>query len=255
MLTQTTIAPRGWLHTLDPRSKMAVCAVGIILVLTADALPLLLALCVATLLLLSSHISPRRIRAIGLSLAPLITIVLITWPLFYSRGDDVWLAWLFMRITRDGVLGGITTTLRILALVYVVALLATTTNQADLIRALVKLRLPYALGLTIALSLRYIPTLYLLYETVTDAQRARGWDMPKSNLLTRAQGYLPVLIAVLIGALRLSDQTAMALHARGFDANRPRIYYREIQFGRMDWWLTLTSFAIAALLIAYRLLV
>jgi energy-coupling factor transporter transmembrane protein EcfT len=46
-----------------------------------------------------------------------------------------------------------------------------------------------------------------------------------------------VLIAVLIGAIRLSDQTAMALMARGFDAHQPRVLYREVKFKTRDWWV------------------
>ena len=141
----------------------------------------------------------------------------------------------YRRITQGGVLGGVTTALRILALVYVLALLAATTNQASMISALLKLRMPYAWGLTISMSLRYIPTLYGLYQTVTEAQSARGWSAPRGNLIKQGRGYLPVLIAVLIGALRLSDQTAMALTARGFDAHQKRTPYRAVRFRPADW--------------------
>ncbi|TMC50385.1 MAG: energy-coupling factor transporter transmembrane protein EcfT [Chloroflexi bacterium] len=236
-----------WLQALDPRSKMLLCLAGVVYVLNASP-PLLLAIsALAMLLLLSSRIALRQVRTIGSTLIPLIVTVLVTWPLFYSRGTDVWFAWAFVRITRDGVEGGISTALRIVALVYVLALLAATTDQARLIRALVKLGLPYVWGLTVSMALRYIPTLYTLNQTVVEAQRARAWDVPRGNPLKVARAYLPVLIAVLIGAIRLSEQTTMALTARQFDAHRPRIYYREVTFRPADW--LLSALAVAALLL------
>ena len=229
---------------------MAFCAVGLVFVLSAPPPALVIALCGSIALLLSSRVSLRQVRAIGVSLTPLITLVLITWPLFYSRGDEVWLVWWVIRITRDGVLGGVTNALRILALVYTLALLASTTDQARMVRALVKLGLPYAWGLTISMSLRYIPTLYGLYHTVAEAQMARAWNPPAGNPLQRAQGYLPVLITVLIGAIRLSDQTAMALTARGFEANKPRVWYRELSLTAADWAVIAVSVVGLAAIIA-----
>ena len=102
-------------------------------------------------------------------------------------------------------------------------------------------------GLTVSMALRYIPTLYSLHQTVVEAQRARAWVVPRGNPLKVARAYLPVLIAVLIGAIRLSEQTAMALTARQFDPRRPRIYYREVTFRRADWLLSVL--AVAALLL------
>jgi energy-coupling factor transport system permease protein len=224
-----------WLQTLDPRSKLALVSAGVVVALRTNAAGLAVVLVAAALLLLSSRVSLRRVVAVGRNLTPLVVLVLISWPLFYSHTGDIWFDWSIVRITQGGVLGGITTALRILALVYVLALLAATTNQASMISALLKLHMPYAWGLTISMSLRYIPTLYGLYQTVTEAQSARGWSAPRGNLVKQGRGYLPVLIAVLIGALRLSDQTAMALTARGFDAHQKRTPYRAVHFRPADW--------------------
>jgi energy-coupling factor transport system permease protein len=231
------------MHTLDPRSKMVLALVGVVCVLNARAWWLLVIFISTCLLLISARLTPRHMLAIGRNLTPLIVLVLITWPLFYGQGDEVWFAWWFIRLTRAGVVGGITTALRILSLVYVLALLAATTNQAQMVSALRQLRVPYAWALTISLSLRYIPTLYGLYRTVTEAQLARAWSVPQGHFVQRARGYLPVLIAVLIGAIRLSDQTAMALMARGFDAQQPRILYRVVKFQTRDWWVAALSLA------------
>src|SRR5438105_15786650 len=102
----------GWLQALDPRSKLALIAAGLMLAFRSDAPRLALLAAAAIALLLSSRLSPRRVLSIGTSLAPLITLVFITWPLFYSRGDDVWFAWSIVCITLDGAAGGVKSELR-----------------------------------------------------------------------------------------------------------------------------------------------
>jgi energy-coupling factor transport system permease protein len=244
-----TGAVSPWLQALDPRSKLALVSAGAVVALRSDATGLTVVIVVAALLLLTSRVSPRRVVAVGRNLTPLIVLVMISWPLFYSHSGDLWIEWGIVRITQGGVLGGITTALRILALVYVLALLAATTSQASMISALLKLRMPYAWGLTISMSLRYIPTLYGLYQTVTEAQSARGWSAPRGNLVKQGRGYLPVLIAVLIGALRLSDQTAMALTARGFNSHQQRTPYRAVHFRPADWLILAISVMMVLVLV------
>lgn len=243
---------RGWLHDLDPRSKLAFGAAGVAAVFALPPAGLIAVLALAVALLLSSRVGVQRVRTIGTSLIPLIVLILLTWPLYNPIGSDVLLAWGIVRVTRDGVLGAVAIGLKIVALIYVLSLIVATTDQARMVRAMVKLGLPYALGLMLGMSMRFIPTLYGLYHTVTEAQSARGWNPPAGNPVARARGYLPVLVTLLIGAIRLSDQTAMALTARGFDAAKPRTWYREVRFGRGDWFVLVVSVLVAAGVVWWR---
>ena len=100
---------------------------------------------------------------------------------------------------------------------------------------MVKLGLPYTWGLTISLALRFLPAIEDLFHKVRDAQSARGW-VAEGNLFKRVREYIPILVAVLIGTLRMSDQLTLALAARGIEGARPRSTWRELRMAPRDWW-------------------
>jgi energy-coupling factor transport system permease protein len=110
-----------------------------------------------------------------------------------------------------------------------------TTDPTQLVRGLVKLGLPYPWGLTVGLSIRYLPTTYGLFVTVSEAQQARGWIIDQGNLIQRARSYLPILVATIIAALRLSDNLGLALAARGLNYPAQRTVLHDIHFRPLDW--------------------
>src|SRR5438067_1849778 len=83
-----------------------------------------------------------------------------------------------------------------------------------LVQGLVRLGMPTSWGLVLAMALRYPGTLQALYFTVRDAQRSRGLRLEGRGLLGRVRPQLPVLIAMLVAALRSIEGLAMALEAR-----------------------------------------
>jgi len=48
-------------------------------------------------------------------------------------------------------------------------------------------------------------------QTVVDAQRSRGLELDKGNLLKRVRNYIPILIPLLLIAIRRSLELAEAL--------------------------------------------
>jgi energy-coupling factor transport system permease protein len=139
-----------------------------------------------------------------------------------------------VRITTQGLFQGLSTALRINALAFVFLVLLFSTDQARLVRGLVKLGLPYEWGLTLAIALRYLPTLYGIYTTVSEAQQARGWVVGEGSFVQRIKSYLPILVAVIVTALRLADNLSMALSARGFQSGARRTYLRDLELSLAD---------------------
>jgi energy-coupling factor transport system permease protein len=118
------------------------------------------------------------------------------------------------------------------------------------VRSLVRLGLPYNAGLVLAISLRYIPTFYGLYNTVSEAQQARALDLTKGSFLHRLRQYLPILVAMLISALRTADKLARALESRALGyTGAQRSSYRDIAFRPVDYvYLGVVLLAFAAVL-------
>jgi energy-coupling factor transport system permease protein len=120
------------------------------------------------------------------------------------------------------------------ALAFAFLVLLFSTDQARLVRGLVKLGLPYEWGLTLAIALRYLPTLYGIYTTVSEAQQARGWVIGEGRFVQRIKSYLPILVAIIVTSLRLADNLSLALAARGFQSGDKRTHLRELKLGPAD---------------------
>ena len=76
--------------------------------------------------------------------------------------------------------------------------------------------------MTLALALRYLPVFSGLFAQVRDAQAARGLNLEERRFWQRLRAYRPVLVAMVILALRQSEQLGWALEARALGAQGVR---------------------------------
>jgi energy-coupling factor transport system permease protein len=224
----------SWLHGLDPRVKLMGAVVGsAVAFLLPGPLALLIYLALVIGVMRLGHVPIKRIRWALRSLLPLTVLILLIQPWFVADGRELF-ALGPARLTT----GGITVALVIAIRANVLALLALlplfTTRHDDLVRGLVQIGLPYNWGLTITLALRYIPIAASLYTTIRQAQEARGLDVTRGGILTRARQFVPVLTALVIQSVRLSDYLAMAMTVRGLNSG-PRTERRVLTMQRADW--------------------
>lgn len=228
----------SWLHRLDPRPKMwAILLAGVVGLMFKQIGVLAGLLLLAHLALLSARIPADRIRWLWSRLVPLLAMILILQPLFAPGPGPDLVSLGPLRLTLTGILGGASFALRAAALAFVVAILLLTTDPTQLVQGMVKLGLPYSWGLTVGLAIRYLPTTYGLFVTVREAQQARGWMTDRGNLLQRVRSYLPILVATIIAALRLSDYLGLALAARGLGYPARRTVWHDIDMKLADWLL------------------
>jgi energy-coupling factor transport system permease protein len=243
----------SWLHRLDPRTKLwTVLLAGTAGLIYRQIGVLACLLILAHLVLLSARIPASRIGWLWRRLAPLLVMILILQPIFVpGPGPDLF-AFGPLRITQSGILEGISFALRAATLAFVAAALLLATEPNDLVQGLVKLGLPYPWGLTVGLAIRYLPTTYGLYVTIHEAQQARGWIVGKGNLIQRARSYLPILVATIIAALRLSDGLGLALAARGLDYPVRRTVLNDVCMATADWFAIALATLLFAGLVALR---
>lgn len=230
---------RSWLHRLDPRVKLWGVVVGFVM---AFLLPYLLTqlffLGALHALLLGCGIPWRSLRNLWRQMTLLIILILILQP-FLRPGGAVIFSLGALRLTVAGLYYAGMIAARVAALAFVSSGLLFTTDQTRLIQALVRLGIPYTWGVTLSLTLRFLPAIQSLFVGVREAQSARGWT-PHGSLLQRMREYLPVLVAVIIGTLRLSDQLTLALATRGLTAREPlarhsRTTWHDLRMQRGDW--------------------
>lgn len=228
----------SWLHRLDPRTKLwAALLLGTAGLMSRHVAVLAGLLLLAHLAMLSAHIPAGQIRWLWIRLAPLLLVILILQPVVSPGPGPDLLRLGPVRITGDGLGEGVSFALRAAALAFIAAVLLLTTEATELVQGLVKLGLPYPWGLTIGLAIRYLPTTYGTFVAVSEAQQARGWILGQGSLMKRLRSYVPILVATLIGAIRLSDNLGLALAARGLGYPARRTTLHDIRFGVMDWFV------------------
>jgi energy-coupling factor transport system permease protein len=87
-----------------------------------------------------------------------------------------------------------------------------------------------------------------LFYQILEAQQSRGLMLPRRNPFRAARAYVPVLVPLLIHALRSVDNLSLALQSRGFGTARKRTSRRQLRVQGRDWlFLILTWAAIAGL--------
>jgi energy-coupling factor transport system permease protein len=224
------------LHQLDPRVKLWCTLLGMVGVfILPNLLGQLLFLVGVHLLLLLAGIPWRTLGRIWRQMALLILLILLIQPFFQPTGPLIF-ALGPLRLTVGGTGNALRLALRAVSIAFVMGGLLFTTAQPALVRALVRLGLPYTWGLTVSLALRFLPAIQGLFRAVRDAQASRGW-IAEENLIKRIKNDIPVLVAVMIGTLRMSDQLTLALAARGLETMRERSTWRELRMAPRDWLL------------------
>jgi len=204
-----------WLHRLDPRVKLA-------FVIEATALLFLwpsiwtavgmIAFC--SIVLWLTHIPAAQIGRVWRTLAPLMVMVFVLTALFAGGPGQVLFPIGPLRVTIGATYRGALLATRLLALALIFFFWLFTTDQATMVRGFLALRIPYDWGLTLALALRYLPIFAGLFQQVREAQQARGLDLEQRSFWQRLSAYRPVLISMVISALRHSEHLGWALEAR-----------------------------------------
>lgn len=226
----------SWLHRLDPRVKLAAVGCGTALLLSWGNLPLLLATLLGLhLLLWRAGVPGEKVRWAWGVLLPVTVMIPLLWPLFSPEPGALLWAWGPIQVSVPSLLLGTVTALRVDALAFLYFAWLFSTDQGNLIRGFVRLGLPYPWGLTVAIALRYLPTFYGVYLSVRDAQQARGLVLGVGHPIRRLRAFMPILVAVIIQALRTTENLARALEARGFGGPHPRTCLREIHMRPADW--------------------
>jgi len=230
------IPGRSWLHRLDPRVKLWGALLGMVsLFLLPKPLQQLFFLLGLHLLLRAVGIPWRSVLWLWRQTKVLLIFILVLQPFFVPSGPAL-VTLGPLRVTAGGLESAVFLALRTMSMTFIAAVLLFTTEQGALVQAFVRLGLPYVWGLTLSLTLRFLPAINALFLSVREAQSARGW-VAEGNFLQRARGYLPVLVAVVIGTLRVSDQLTLALAARGLGSSMQRTVWRDLRMRSEDWWV------------------
>jgi len=212
------------LHRLDPRVKIISSLLGILAMILFNS-PYLLFILFALLSLslkFFGKIGFKEQMKVLKPLTPLIIITIVIWPFILEP-------------RTFGLFIGLGYALRLASMAMITFGLLMTTTQRELILGFIKLKMPYEIGLTLTIALRYIPTLFSLAQTIIDAQRSRGLELEKGSFFSRIKNTVPILIPLIIASIKTAHELSIALESRAFGASKRRTFLYTIKMRRKDY--------------------
>ena len=96
--------------------------------------------------------------------------------------------------------------------------------------------LPPEMGVALMLGFATVGILSTQTKQITNAQKARGYDVQPKNIIARVKVLTALLIPIFLATLERSQDISIAILSRGFDYNiSERTYRREFSFRRDDY--------------------
>jgi energy-coupling factor transport system permease protein len=143
-------------------------------------------------------------------------------------------------------------TLRFVVLVESFSVFFLTTSPDHLGLALEQSRVPYEFAFAFTTAVRFVPVLAEEAQTIMDAQKARGLELEKGGLLKRIRNYIPVLIPLIVSAIRRSLELAEAMESRAWGASKKRTNLFALRLHKGDYVLiAITAVILAAAIYCY----
>ena len=255
MLSNITIGQyypaKSLLHRMDPRMKVILTAVFIVLIFLANnfaSMALVLAFLGITVAL--SRV-PLKMILRGLKAIVIIVVFTSVLNLFYVQGGKTLVDFWIVHITTKGVYTALFMAIRIMALIISSSLLTYTTTPTNLTDGLERLLSPLRYlrvpvhDMMMTIALRFIPTLIDEVGRIMNAQKARGADLETGNLFQRAKALVPIFIPLVIPAFRRAYDLAFAMDCRCYRGGEGRTRMKRMQLAFRDFG---SLFAMAAVL-------
>lgn len=191
------------------------------------------------------RLSPRRL---GAGVAPLWVFALgvgVANTLFAAANTDPASTLLVVlgpvRLTVEGLVGGVGVAARVVAVVAVGVVYGQTTDSTRLVDSLVQqARAPERFAYGALAAYQAIPRLAEQLTTLRQARRIRG---------LRTGWHPRMAVGLLVLAIRHGDRMALAMDARGFGSG-PRSRFREVRWSSLDALMAVGAIVVAALAVA-----
>ena len=236
------------IHNLDPRVKFIyVCAVFVAAILFGEILPLIALFLMSIPFVLLAGVQKEWLRSLrgAAFLAAFIFLVNIA-SSFFTSGYV---------LTAVAVETAAAMTLRFVVLVESFSVFFLTTSPDHLGLALEQSRVPYEFAFAFTTAVRFVPVLAEEAQTIMDAQKARGLELEKGGFLKRIRNYVPVLIPLIVSAIRRSLELAEAMESSAWGATKKRTNLYALKLHRGDFALLVINVAVLAVAIYVRLYV
>jgi energy-coupling factor transport system permease protein len=145
--------------------------------------------------------------------------------------------------------------LRFLVLVESFSVFFLTTSPDHLSLALEQSHVPFEFTFAFTTAVRFVPVLAEEAQTIMDAQKARGLELERGSFMKRIRNYIPILIPLIVSAIRRSLELAEAMESRAWGAAKKRTNLYVLKMRRGDLVLIIISVVLLVTAVYVRLFV
>jgi energy-coupling factor transport system permease protein len=107
---------------------------------------------------------------------------------------------------------------RFVAIVVSTSLFFITTSPDELEQVMKTFRLPRDVVFAFVTAVRFIPVMMLDTLQIMDAQKSRGLELEKGNIIKRVRNMIPILIPLVVNSVVRSGELAEAMESRAYGA-------------------------------------
>jgi len=236
------------IHNLDPRMKFVyVCAVFVAAILFGEIIPLIALFLLPIPFVFLAGVQKEWLRSLrgAAFLAAFIFLVNVA-SNFFTSGYV---------LTAVALENSAAMTLRFVVLVESFSVFFLTTSPDHLGLALEQTHVPYEFAFAFTTAVRFVPVLAEEAQTIMDAQKARGLELEKGGFLKRIRNYVPVLIPLIVSAIRRSLELAEAMESRAWGATKKRTNLYALRLHRGDFALLAITIGVLVVAVYVRLYV
>jgi len=246
---------RSFLHTLDPRTKLAaVMLLGILTFRTESFFGIGI---LFTFFIALTSFTGLPAKVFFRAVRPMVMFIIFIFlaQFFFTEGQALVSFWV-LQPTLEGLLNGLRLSARFILLLLFAALMTASTDPSAITCGIERMLRPlplrwlginsYELATMMNLSIAFLPLLFDRVERTKAAQASRGMHFGKNPFTS-----VPALAIPLIrGVVRDAEELSLAMESRGYQGTR-RTSMHELVMQKRDWMSLLALGLFAALMLGF----
>ena len=238
------VSTKYWINTIDPRVRICLVVAFAVVVVSLQTIHILmLALCVALLMLFCSSLTWAKIWHKVLAMDAFILAMLLMLP--FTVSGDVWFTVVGYQASWQGLQQAIIIALKANGVMVSLLTLVGSMESVMLGQALGKMKVPANLVHLMLFTVRYIEVLQDEYVRLRQAMKARAFKAGNNWHTYRSIGYLFGIM--LVRSVERSERVMEAMKCRGFRGQLPLLV--QWQIGKADVIFALLMLFVMAVLL------
>ena len=231
------------IHRLDPRVKLLGTLIYVISLFVANS-PIGYGVAVIFLIAcIAMSKVPVKYMLKGLKSIVFVLVFSAMFIVLFTSGEHTIFKYGIIKISREGIFNAIEMIVRLILLLVGSSVMTLTTTPTDLADGLEKafgflkvIKVPvHEMAMMISIAFRFIPILIEETDKIMKAQIARGADFESGGLIKKAKSLIPLLVPLLISAIKRALDLATAMEARCYNGGEGRTKMKPLRYKKYDY--------------------